>query len=274
MRVLITGSSGFSGTHMAKLLKQMPDVNLFVCDRKSCDLANRDDVKNLLSEVRPDQIYHLSGSNSNDYEIDYNNNVVATKNIFDVIIECKLKVRVLLVGSAAEYGKIKACDNPVREVHELKPASFYGLTKVFQSHMMGFYHEVYGLDVVMARTFNLLGKGLKNSLFVGRLYEEIEKYKKGEISKIILGNLQNKRDYIKIEDAVKAYEKIMNRGETGNIYNVGSAKSKSMKSLLLEILEGAGLDFDCIEEKPASHINKLDIPEICADIGKLGTLIN
>jgi GDP-4-dehydro-6-deoxy-D-mannose reductase len=199
MKVLITGSSGFTGTHLVKYLQRNSELKISCVTRNKqqdntgfiCDLTDCNSVENLIQEIKPDRIYHLAGSFTNDYSVDYANNVISTKNILDSLLKSKISCRVLLIGSAAEYGLIKEQDNPVSEDYPFNPASIYGLTKVYQTHLMQFYCQVYDMDIVMARTFNLLGKNISRQLFIGRVYQQIEEYKSGKIDKIILGDLES-----------------------------------------------------------------------------------
>ena len=90
-------------------------------------------------------------------------------------------------------------DNPVSEEYPLHPVSIYGVTKAFQTQLAQFYYRRHHLDLVMARTFNLIGLGISPRLFIGRLQQQIEDYRFGKITKISLGNLEARRDYIPIE---------------------------------------------------------------------------
>ncbi|MDH4129609.1 MAG: NAD-dependent epimerase/dehydratase family protein [Spirochaetota bacterium] len=273
MKILVTGAKGFSGQYLIEYLQRTSNKTIYSTNKSELDLSNPINVKYLIQKVKPDQIYHLVGKTCNNYDIAYQTNVLTTKNIFDATLELKLKTRILLIGSAAEYGIIDEQDNPVSEDHTLKPVSIYGLSKSYQTHLMHYYCLAHQIDVVMARVFNLIGQGMPNTLFVGRLYEQIKKYQQGEINEIVLGNLQNRRDYISIEEAVKYYDLIMNRGVTGEIYNVGTGKSIQMSQLLDQILSEFHLDRQIIKKEKLWGINnKLDITNIYADITKLKNL--
>lgn len=280
MRVLVTGAQGFSANCLIALLSQESKLELFLTDLRrkdednwyACDLTNREAVYQLLEEIKPQQVYHLAGTFSNEYEIDYKTNVLSTKNILDGSLRDNLHCRILLVGSSAEYGNVPESDNPVKEDHALSPVSIYGLTKTYQTYLMKYYCNVHEMDIVMARPFNLFGKGISNKLFIGRLYEQIDEYKKGKISKIILGNLQNRRDYIDVKEAIEDYKIIMEYGKTGQIYNVGSGKSVKIYDLLKKILDENNLSMDIIEEKYIDDLKKLDIEEVYADIVKISHL--
>lgn len=279
IKVLITGANGFAGSHLVKHLQQNPELRIYYVNRNktqddsyACELANYESVDNLIQETQPDQIYHLAGSFSNDYDIDYANNVLATKNILDTLLKHRVSCRVLLIGSAAEYGLVKEEDNPVKEDQPLSPVSIYGLTKAYQTHLMDFYCQVYNLDIVMARTFNLLGTNISNRLFVGRVFQQIEQYKNGEIEKILLGDLQSKRDYINVQEAVGYYETIMTYGKTGNIYNVGSGTSIKLSDLLEKILLENDVSMNIIKTLSRDNIHKLNINNIFADMSKFNAL--
>jgi GDP-4-dehydro-6-deoxy-D-mannose reductase len=280
MRVLITGAAGFSGRHLTGYLANDPALEIY-CTSTSpqhkgnwfcCDLAKKEAVSELIEQVEPDQIYHLAGLNSNDFEADFQANVLTARNILETIRETQRKCRILLIGSSAEYGFVAEEDNPVREDHALTPMSVYALTKVYQTYLMKLYHSLYGLDVVMGRPFNLLGRGAPKNLFVGRVYDEIEAFWDGRVAKIVVGNLQNRRDYIHVEAAVRNYALIMRRGVAGEIYNVGSGVSITMRELLTQILKENGLLMDVVEEQACTPRHKFDIKNLVADISKLRAL--
>jgi len=281
MKVLITGAAGCTASSLIPLLEKNKEGELFLTDLGaagkgnyvSCDLTDPHQVTTLLETIRPDQIYHLAGSFSNNYETDYNVNVLSTKNIFEGCLSLGLKCRTLLIGSAAEYGVVAEDDNPVRESHPLNPVSTYGLTKVYQTLLMRYYLALYNIDVVMARTFNLLGRGMSNRLFVGRLYEQIDQYKAGMITKITVGNLQNRRDYLRVEEAVKYYLLIMERGCAGEIYNVGSGESVKLADLLENILKENDLSSDVVVQKYSNNVTKFDINDIYADMSSLRSFL-
>ncbi len=275
MRVLITGARGFTARYLVDRLKQK--YELYLTDLvaggveenwRQCDLTDLPSVIGLIAGTRPDRIYNLAGGFSNSYEDDYRGNVLAAKNLLDAVLREGLGCRVLLVGSAAEYGLVPPEDNPVKEDHPLNPVSVYGLTKAFQTHLMKFYGAVHGMDVVMARAFNLLGRGVSKRLFAGNLFDQIDRYKRGEIARISLGNLNNRRDYIDIGAAVERYAAVMERGESGEVYNVGSGRSVRVYDLLEKILRENGLDIGVVEEKAAGH-GRFDVPDIYADITKI-----
>lgn len=126
----------------------------------------------------------------------------------------------------------------------------------------------------MARPFNLLGKGMSSKHFVGHVYQKIEAYKGGRIEKIVVGDMENRRDYLDLEQAVRYYSVIMQQGEPSEIYNVGSETSTKLRDLLKRILEENELGMDVVEERALKDTNKLDIKDLVADISRLKSLVD
>jgi GDP-4-dehydro-6-deoxy-D-mannose reductase len=281
MKTLITGAYGFLGANLADFFIKERKEDLYLADLKfikkknwfSCDFSDLSAVKLLLEEIKPEKIFHLIGSFSNNYDEDYKNNVIATKNIFDGCLELNINPRILILGSSAEYGFVSENDNPISENYPLSPVNIYGLTKTFQTMLMKYYFNVFGIHVLMGRPFNIYGAGISNRLVVGRIYEEIKKYKKGEINKIILGNLDSKRDYLPVEKAIEYIAYIMEYGLIGEIYNIGKGESVKISALVERILNANGLDFSIVEQNLSSKPKKgLDVHDIFADISKINAI--
>jgi GDP-4-dehydro-6-deoxy-D-mannose reductase len=281
--ILITGSNGFTGKHLTALLSKDEPAELYFADRKEpetpgsrfrvCDFSDKEAVARLIADVRPDKVYHLIGSFTNSYEIDYTANVLSTKHLLDAILEAKLSSRVLLVGSSAEYGVPRNDADLVPETHPLIPVSLYGLTKVFQYTLMETYVAMYRMDIVMARTFNLLGKGISPLLLNGNVEEQIARYTRGEIPHIQTGDLSGERDYIDIGRAVEYYRVIMEKGRTGEVYNVGSGVSTPLRAIVSDMLATAGLSLDIVKETAPSVSGKIAIRKIVADMRKTNALL-
>jgi GDP-4-dehydro-6-deoxy-D-mannose reductase len=289
MTILVTGSNGFAAGHLVRYLRTQgcdeicgtdvtsrpeqrrtagdPDIDFF-----QCNLAGEEAVKALIEHVRPGQIYHLAGTFTNDFRTDYVANVLTSRNLLECVRRSTRACRILLVGSSAEYGLVAAADNPVNEEHQLRPVSLYGLTKVYQTYLAKFYFDVHKSDVVIARPFNFFGRGISRQLFVGRVYEQIEAYRSGKISKISVGSLDSRRDYIAIEDAVRAFEAIMCSGVAGEIYNVGSGSSLRIRDLLERLLTENGLEMEVVQQSIPSTGDKVDVTDLFADIRKLRSL--
>jgi len=280
-RILVIGSEGFIGKffinfyiRQKNFIKESYMVDIKNINKRNyyqCDVTNYKKINKIIQKIKPDEIYNFSGSFSNIFDIDYLNNVISTKNIFDSIISSKnINCKILLNGSAAEYGFIKENNGPINENYPLNPISFYGLSKVYQTYLAKTYFFRNDIKVYIARPFNPIGYGISQNLFIGRLLNEIKKNLEKK-SKIILGNLDNERDYLDIEDLIRAYEKIMKNGTPGEIYNIGSGKSIKIQELLNIFLKTFKIDKSEVEINK-DFIKKFDIAKIIADNSKLKKL--
>jgi len=239
----------------------------------ACDLTDHKAVSKVLHEIRPTRVFHLSGTFANDFDIDYAGNVTTTRNLLDAVRRLETnKCRVLIVGSAAEYGRVDEGEESVPESYALRPMGIYGLTKVFQTSLAQFYVRVHGLDVVIVRPFNLIGPGISNRLFVGKLHEQILAVRRGESPGVELGDLSGARDFVDVTDALAGYIIALERGSSGEVYNVGTGKLTSIEYLVRLFLARYGMDRHAIRTHTARRQPSDASPPFCADTAKLRQL--
>jgi len=278
MRILIVGAAGFTARYLAPILP--PDAEVFRVDRQpaaggvsGADFSDYAEVRRQLERIRPDQIYHLVGNYSQDFTAVMAANCLAAGNILEAVYRLGLGARVLVIGSAAEYGLVEEAENPIREDRPLQPVSAYGLAKMMQTSVATFYARQHQVPVCVARTFNLFGRGVPNQLFPGRLDQQIEAFKNGTTSAIEMGNLSSWRDYMKVEGAVQLYKIILEHGRPGEVYNVGSGKPVQMIDVLRAILARAGVPEHAVRSDPRLAAGKPDVPRIYADMSKTKELL-
>lgn len=277
-RVLITGATGALGQALMTCLVANPsDLVVFAPSRsEDCDpldLRHHDQIVRTIERIRPDLIMHLAATFSNDFDEAYAVNVNATRHILKAVEESALSTRVVLIGSAAEYGLVSVEENPIVEDRVLRPVSIYGMTKAWQTEL-AYLHALRGVSVVVARVFNLIGPGLSERLFIGRLRKQIEELRCGGRVRIEVGPLSAVRDYISINDAITQLQVIADYGEAGEVYHVASGQPVTMRELLTRELAAHGLD-DSIVVEGANLSNRrgYDVPSIYADINKTTALL-
>ncbi|MCX5782775.1 MAG: NAD-dependent epimerase/dehydratase family protein [Elusimicrobia bacterium] len=273
-KILILGINGFTGKYLQKYIvkNNLRKKYLFIGVDKKIDkqIAIKYIVRDLLVDqslekiivsVKPDYIVNLAGilkSNDPLKAIEINANL--SLRIFETIVKNKLIVKkILIIGSAAEYGKPKYL--PVDETHELNPLNCYGLSKVIQTQYANYYHHNFGLNVNIARTFNLIGEGMPDLLVFGSFVKQISNAKDGD--KIYVGNLGSKRDFVDVKYAVEVYWKILLNGKAGEIYNVCSGKSIRIRDIVLDLLKKSEKKLKLSIDK--SRIYKNDVPNIYGD---------
>jgi len=272
--VLVTGSTGALGQAVIRCLNKDGHYNIIATSRKEVDVNARLDVTDhaqlaaVIDREKPELILHLAATFVNDFDEAYAVNVEASRQLLETIRRSEMTVRVLLIGSAAEYGVIQPEENPVREDHVLNPVSVYGLTKAWQTQLAGFYASS-GVDAVVARVFNLEGGNLSERLFIGRLQKQIDEVLAGKQSVIELGSLDASRDYISIDEAAVQILAIAKRGESGQVYNVASGVPVTMREILARYLKKNKLDISVVHESASlSHRVGYDVPVIYADMNK------
>lgn len=283
MTTLVTGATGGLGRLLCEALTHRAGGDLVGVARHvppgkamlACDVADGTAVSRLVAQVRPRLIYHLAGSFSQDYEADYALNTLAARHLIEAVAANGLDSRIVLMGSAAEYGLLLPQDNPVTEQQVLRPVSVYGLTKAYQTQMGVYFAHARGTDVLVARMFNLMATGLSERLFVGRVERLIDRYQRGEIERIEVGNLDARRDYVGGGEAVAQLEAIAARGARGEVYHVASGRAVAMRDILQEMLDAAAVPRAAVVEgaKEAGGRTGYDVPVICADMTRTRSLM-
>lgn len=282
MRTLVTGATGCLGALLADWLVSSSHDEVWCTGRSPCareryvrcDLRDAAASRRLIAEIKPDRVFHLAGSFTGEYELDVSINVDGARHLFDAILAHQLSTRVIVTGSAAEYGRVGEDESPLREDQPLRPASIYGLTKAYQTLLAHHYAAQHSLDIVVARLFNLLAPGLSDRLFPGRVERQIDRLKRGEISHIETGNLSSARDYVSATEAIEQLHLIATRGKAGNVYHVASGRAVPIKDLLQRLLAQAGFDMTVVRESiPSGDCRVYDAPSVFADMTKTRLLL-
>ncbi|MBL8089800.1 MAG: GDP-mannose 4,6-dehydratase [Anaerolineales bacterium] len=243
-RALITGSSGFVGSHLTRnLLAQNWQVAGFdILSDNTLEhfyqghLTDKDSIAHALNEFKPDVIFHLAGLiKSNEPQELYASNVQATVTLLETVVESNLKPEIILASSSAVYG-LTSGTKKINEKSPIHPVTHYAVSKVAQELVALRYFDAGLLPVKIIRMFNLLGPGQSPALACSAFAKQIALAEKNNTDEIVTGNLDALRDFVDVRDAVRAFEMIVEHGEAGEIYNVCSAKAVSLKQCLGEMM--------------------------------------
>lgn len=240
----VTGAAGFMGDYLVgRLIAKghevlatyyTPTTNIGNIDPKAtieeCDIRDRDKVKKLLLEFKPEYIFHLAAQSYptvswNDPWYTIETNVLGTINIFEGVRELKLDCKVLNACSSAEYGFVSQEEVPLKEDHSLKPLHPYGVSKVAQELLAYQYFVNFGIKSISMRIFNTTGPRKVNDVcsdFTRRLVE-IEKGRNLE-KKLKVGNTKTRRAIIDVRDSVRAFELALDKATIGEAYNLSGEK--------------------------------------------------
>lgn len=247
-KVLITGVHGFLGRSLwTYIKKQRRNYEIFGIAKKheyykpnifTCDLKRQENLKDILVSIMPDYIFHCAGGRVNNKKKLYELNFLTTKYLLDTIKKMKnFRPRIIIPGSAAEYGRMPVGRRVIKESDESRPLTWYGLIKLQQTKLALAYAQESGLDVIVARIFNIMGEGTPPTLVIGSFAEQIARIEKGKTERVILAkSLDSKRDFLDIDDVCRALLLIAQYGRLGQIYNVCSAHPVSIKELLRKLL--------------------------------------
>lgn len=267
MKVLITGVTGFVGSHLAEFCLSRGDVEVVgtyrwrsrrenidhIKDLKlvECDLLDSASVRDALKAHRPDWIFHLAAQSFvptswNAAAQTLTTNVVGQVHLFEAMRALDLlDSRFLVVGSSEEYGLVLPDEIPIKEAQPLRPLSPYAVSKVAQD-LLGFqYFRSYGLHAVRTRAFNHGGPRRGEVLLPSDFAKQIAEIEKGRRPPVVeVGNLESVRDFTDVRDVVRAYWLALERGDPGDVYNIGSGEGTRMGDLLDDLLAMADVSIE------------------------------
>ncbi len=247
MKILILGADGFVGRHVKTALLPIHEV-YGASNRASetegthhLDLLNKATIAKVLTSLQPDIIINCAGVVDNSEKAQLN--PIMTSNLLEEIVVSGLKLkRIIISGSAAEYGIVRPTDIPVNEDVPLNASSGYGLSKAQETRLALEFKHNQNLPIVIARIFNPIGAGMHPRFLIPSIISQVRAIEEGQGDTIELSGLSPKRDYINIKDVSSAIKAIVEGNPKETIYNIGSGKSTSNGELVEIILKNSKLD--------------------------------
>jgi GDP-4-dehydro-6-deoxy-D-mannose reductase len=279
MIALITGINGFVGPYLREELESsgilVYGLDITGDGKKifQCDITDSDSVQSVISRIRPDLVFHLAGFSSvaksfENPELCFRINVDGTKNLLDAIIMARINPRILIISSSEVYGRPEY--NPIDENHPLKPVSPYGESRQNQEILCMDYIKRHDLKIIISRSFNHTGPNQSETFVIPSFRKQILEAKDGD--EILVGNLDIIRDFSDVRDVVKAYRALLESGEIGEVYNIGSGHAyhlgKVLKKMILESGKKLSVKID------PKRYRKADIEEMVCNPKKLMQVID
>ena len=287
MKILITGVTGFVGSHLAEYclsLDQQVEV-IGTCRWRSrreniehledainlyeCDLRDASSVKTLLADIQPERIFHLAAqsyvpSSWNSPGETITTNVIGQLNIFEAMRETNSTASIQIAGSSEEYGLVHPEEAPITEENPLRPLSPYAVSKVAQDMLAYQYFQSYGLRVVRTRAFNHTGPRRGDVFVTSNFAKQIAEIEAGQRPPVIhVGDLNPKRDFTDVRDIVRAYWLSLEHCSLGEVYNVASGKAYRIKEVLKILLDNSGQDIEVVEDP--ERLRPSDVPLLLGD---------
>ncbi len=259
--VFLTGATGFIGSHLLKrLIKEGCEVHFSIressslwrieefkgkCNCHIIDLTDFEAVKSIITQIKPDIIFHLAA-----YGVDYRQqdvhkaiaiNINASVNLFETFLENK-GCKFIHTGSCFEYGRK---NTPISEGDLPDPTSVYGATKVCSVYLLSSMakHMRCG-NLVVLRPFGVFGEFEDLHRFIPQI---IEKLNKGYPMQMTPG--EQIRDYIYISDLIDAYilASVVPLENTVEVINIGSGRGVLLKDFALTISKQLGVSSDLLQ---------------------------
>jgi GDP-4-dehydro-6-deoxy-D-mannose reductase len=271
MKILITGMTGFAGSHLADfILKEklgeihavkrwrsltenidhlMDKINLY-----ECDLRDAFSVRDLIDKVRPDRIFHLAAQSFVPTSWtapteSLSTNILGQLNIFEAVRKIGIDPLIQIACSSEEYGMVYPDEVPIKETNPLRPLSPYAVSKVGQD-MLGYqYFKSYGTKVVRTRGFNHTGPRRAPVFVCSDFAKQIVNIEFGKKEPVIaVGNLEARRDFTDVRDTVVGYWLALDKAEPGEVYNICSGTDHKINDILDSLLQMTDIDIDVCQD--------------------------
>lgn len=273
MKALITGGSGFVGKYLQAHCAGEGDQVVSV-DRSGSDpldVTDRDAVQESFARHRPDVVYHLAalahvGESWADPTGVLRVNVEGTAHVLNAARSVDVG-RVIVVGSAEEYGSVEERDLPLCEEAPLRPLSPYGVSKIAASFLGLQAYLAYGLDVVRVRAFGHTGPGQSDRFLVPALAQRIATAEREQRDEIRVGSLDPVRDLSDVRDVVRAYRLLALCGEAGGVYNVCSGSGVSVREIANHLVAAACRPLRITVDPEL--VRPVDVPRLVGDGSRL-----
>ena len=259
MRILITGISGFAGSHLAEYFLDEGKHEVYGTikwrsDRQNiigiqdkirlyeCDIKDAFSVNTIIEQIKPDQIFHLAAQSYVLFswrapQETLTTNIIGEVNLFEAVRAAKLDPYIHIAGSSEEYGMVYPDELPIKETNPLRPLSPYGVSKVTQDFLGYQYFKSYGLKIVRTRAFNHTGPRRGAVFATSNFAKQIIEIEKGKRKPVIqVGNLEAVRDFLDVRDVAKAYAFSLSKGEPGEVYNISSGVGVKIKDMLDKLI--------------------------------------
>ena len=261
MKVLITGITGFVGSHLAEFILNLnenhevyglcrwrsPKDNLINIYNKiqmvEGDLGDLSGLIRHFKDIKPDIIFHLAAQS---YVLTSFNtpiqtlwtNVIGTTNLLEAIRITEIDPVVHICSSSEVYGQVTEADLPIKETCPFRPASPYAVSKVGEDMVAYQYWLSYGMKTIRTRMFTHTGPRRGDVFVLSAFSKQIAAIELGHKEPVInVGNLDSVRTFCDVRDAVRAYWQLVKVCQPGEVYNIGGNKTMTIREVLDELMK-------------------------------------
>ncbi|MBI4999436.1 GDP-mannose 4,6-dehydratase [Candidatus Gottesmanbacteria bacterium] len=287
-KALITGITGFAGSHLAELLLK-EGFEVYGTTRPRSKTDNIDKIKGRLNlydadisdshslhsifvKIKPDYIFHLAAqsfvqtswaSPATTMEI----NIVGSVHLFEAIRRAEINPIIQIACSSEEYGLVYPNEIPVKEENPLRPQSPYAVSKVAMDYLGYQYFQSYKMKIIRTRGFNHSGPRRGEIFVTSNFAKQIAEIEKGKREPVVeVGNLEAKRDWTDVRDMVRAYLLAVQKGIPGEVYNICSEKTVRVGDMLDMLLKMSKIKVKVRQD--SSRMRPSDVPILLGDCTK------
>lgn len=284
MCVLITGGTGFVGTHLIQFLKSNASKIAVIASSDSrsrqepgveyyeLDIRRADEVRSVVHKVSPTHIYHLSGISAVDLSwsnprLTFEVNVLGASNLFEAAMSLPSLPRILNVSTSQVYagsGMILTETSPVN------PDNPYAASKAMAELLRVQYRKYIGGGIITARSFNHTGPGQLPSFVLPSIAKQFAEMEAGlRPPRLTVGNIEVKRDFTDVRDVVLAYFALLDKGRTDEVYNVCSGSALRLADVIgkFEAISGIAIQIDTDPARLRSN----EVAQLFGDSTKIRT---
>lgn len=288
-RVLITGITGFAGSHLAEYLLDEGSYEVYGIERPrsridhilgikhrlklfEADIRDPVSVDGLIKKIEPEVVYHLAAQSFVPFSFTAPQdtmvtNIMGTINILESVRKSKTNPVIQVAGSSEEYGLVKEDETPIKETNPLRPLSPYAVSKVAQDKLAIQYHHSYGLKTVVTRAFNHSGPRRGEVFATSNFAKQIVEIEMGKKEPtLFVGNLEAKRDFSDVRDVVKAYLLAAEKCDHGEVYNICAGRTWKISEMLDILLGLSGSKIEIKQDH--ARLRPSDVPILLGDCTK------
>ena len=287
-KALITGITGFAGSHLAELLlREKVDVHGIQRWRSKsdnidhikdkihfheADLLDAHSLYKVIEEVRPNYIFHLAAqsyvqsswsSPANTLEV----NIIGSVHLFEAVRKSGLDITIQIACSSEEYGKVHPNELPIKESNPLRPLSPYAVSKLAMDYLGYQYYESYKVKVIRTRGFNHTGPRRGDVFSESTFAKQIAEIEAGKQKPVVyVGNLNAVRDYTDVRDMVRAYYVAVQKCKPGEVYNIASGSGWKVGDVLKLLMSMSKVKIKIVPDK--ERMRPSDVEVLIGDASK------
>jgi GDP-4-dehydro-6-deoxy-D-mannose reductase len=237
-----------------------------------CELQDASATRGVMRAVKPDRVFHLAAQSFVPTSwtapaATLTNNVVSQVNLLEAVREANIDPVIHIAGSSEEYGLVYPDEAPITENNPLRPLSPYAVSKVAQETLATQYFRSYGTKCIVTRGFNHTGPRRGQVFATSSFAKQIAEIEVGLRPPVIeVGDLDSRRDWTDTRDMVRAYWLATERGQPGEVYNIGQGTCMAVGDMLDILLSHSNVQI--AREQDPSRMRPSDVRLLWANVDK------